>query len=74
VTLAAAAPAGGVTVTLASSNAAVASVPAAVIVPEGRSTVPVRVTTRATRRAAAVTLTAGLAGSARTAVITVTVR
>ena len=48
--------------------------PATVVVPEGGSTVPVRVTTRATRRSTAVTLTAVAGGSVRTAELVVTVR
>ena len=74
VTLSAPAPAGGTTVTLASSDPAVAGVPATVVVREARTTVPVRVTTRPTRRAVPVTLTAALAGIVRTAAIAVTVR
>ena len=74
VTLAAPAPAGGVAVALASSNAAVAGVPAAVVVPRG----PVdRAGPRDDARHAArrpVTLTAALGGSVRTAAVTVTVR
>jgi hypothetical protein len=61
-------------VALASSDVAVASVPAAVVVPDGRPTAPVRVTTHATRRPAPVMLTAALAGIARRAGIAVTAR
>ena len=74
VTLSAPAAAGGTTVTLATSNAKVASMPATVVVPEGGSTVPVRVTTRATRQSAGVTLTAAAGGSVRTFGMVVTVR
>jgi hypothetical protein len=70
VTLNAAAPAGGVTVTLSSNNAA-ASVPASVVVVAGVTTATFTATTTAVSANATVTVTASYAGASRTATLTV---
>ncbi len=70
VTLTGAAPSGGVSVTLASSNAA-ASVPSSVTVPAGATEATFTVTTARVRRNTRVTLTATLAAVQKTATLTV---
>ncbi len=70
VTLTGAAPSGGVSVTLSSSNVA-ASVPSSVTVPAGATEATFTVTTSRVRRNTRVTLTATLAAVQKTAVLTV---
>ena len=70
VTLTAAAPAGGIVVTLASNNAA-ATVPASVTVAAGATTATFTVTANTVTAATAVTLTATYAGVSKTAALTV---
>jgi hypothetical protein len=72
VTLTGAAPAGGVVVTLASSNTSAASVPANVTVPSGSGSATFTVTTRAVASSTAVTISATSGGTTRTATLTVT--
>src|SRR5439155_3007964 len=71
VTLSSAAPANGASVTLASSDPALASVPASVVVAAGATSKTFAVTTAATRRNTAVTLSAPYAGVTKTATLTV---
>jgi hypothetical protein len=71
VTLAAAAPPGGAVVSLASSNANAASVPASVTVPAGATSVTFTATTMPVTNTTLVTLTA-TSGTTRTADLTVT--
>jgi len=71
VTLSAPAPANGATVTLRSSNPALASVPASVLVSAGTSSQPFTVTTAATRKNVLVTISASYAGMTATATLTV---
>jgi len=71
VTLSSAAPANGASVTLASSDPALASVPASVVVAAGATSKTFAVTTAATRRNTAVTLSASYAGVTKTATLTV---
>jgi hypothetical protein len=66
-----AAPAAGVTVTLSSSNAGVASLPASVKVPSGSSSVQVPVSTTPVGAQAAVTLTATVGGVSKQSILTV---
>ena len=63
VTLSAAAPTGGAVVTLGSSNAAVAAVPASVTVAAGQTTATFSITTTAVATATPVTITASYSGS-----------
>ncbi len=70
VTLTGAAPSGGVSVTLASSNVA-ASVPSSVTVPAGQTEATFQVTTVRVRRNTRVTLTGTLAAVQKTATLTV---
>lgn len=70
-TLTGAAPAGGVVVTLASSNTSVATVPASVAVPAGSSSAAFTVTTRSVTATTTVTISASQGGVTRTATITV---
>jgi hypothetical protein len=72
VTLSAPAPAGGARVTLASSNAAVAAVPANVLVAAGATSKTFTVTTVRTRRNSTVTLSASYAGVTKTTALNVT--
>lgn len=72
VTLTSAAPAAGLSVTLASSNTAAATVPVSVMVPGGGTTATVTVTTKAVTATAAVTLTATAGAVAKTAKLSVT--
>ncbi|MEO8133544.1 MAG: hypothetical protein ABI831_06190 [Betaproteobacteria bacterium] len=71
VRLSAAAPAGGITVALGTSNAALATMPPTVLVPAGATAASVTVTTRSTRKTTTASLTATYAGVTRTAVLTV---
>jgi photosystem II stability/assembly factor-like uncharacterized protein len=72
VTLSSAAPTGGATVTLSSSNPAVAAVPGSVTVSANQSTVAFTVTTMQVTAPEAVTITAVLGTSTIEAVLTVT--
>jgi trimeric autotransporter adhesin len=74
VTLTGPAPSGGLVVTLASGNTAVATVPASVTVPAGATSATFPVTTRAVAANTAVTITATAGGVSRQAVLTVTPR
>jgi hypothetical protein len=70
--LSAPAPKGGLTVTLSSSDPAVATVPASVTVPAGSTTaLPFTVTTLPVAQATAATITATAGGASRTAPVTV---
>lgn len=71
VSISASAPAGGTTVTLTSSNPAVAAVPASVTVASGSTSAAFSVTTTAVAAATQVTITASLGGT-RTTNLTVT--
>ncbi|TFZ00687.1 hypothetical protein EZ313_19760 [Ramlibacter henchirensis] len=70
--LTAPAPSGGVVVALASSNPAVAAVPASVTVPAGATSASFAVTTSAVAANTGVTLTGTYNGTSRTASLTVT--
>ena len=72
VTLAAAAPAGGISVTLSSSNSTVASVPASVTVAAGNSSGTFTVTTNTVTTTTAVTLSASYGSGVQTTTVTVT--
>jgi len=72
VTLQIAAPAGGTTVPLSSSNPAVASVPANVTVPVGMTSATFPVTTSNVAAVTSVTLSAAIASGTRTTSLTVT--
>lgn len=72
VTLTALAPAGGITVSLGSSDAAAATVPASVSIPQGSSFASFAVATRAVSAPTAVTITAAHGGNTRGATLTVT--
>jgi hypothetical protein len=74
ITLTAPAPSGGATVTLASSNASVASVPAAAVVKAGTTATTFTVTTTRPRRDKSVTISASYNGTKKTAIETVTRR
>ncbi len=71
ITLSASAPSGGQSVTLASSSAAVATVPASVTVPGGSTTTTFMVTTRSAAQTSSVTISATAGGVSRSAVLTV---
>jgi hypothetical protein len=71
VTLSGAAPAGGVVVTLSSSNSSAASVPGSVTVPAGASSVTFPIVTSAVAASTSVTVSASYAGATRTATLTV---
>ena len=71
VTLSAAAPAGGLVVTLASSSAS-ATVPASVTVAAGQTTATFSVTTTAVAANATATITGTLSGASQTASLTIT--
>ena len=60
---------GGTTITLSSSNPAVATVPASVLVPEGATTATFAVTTLASAPVSAVTVTAAAGGASKTATL-----
>jgi trimeric autotransporter adhesin len=72
VSLASVAPSSGQTVSLSSSNVAVASVPATVSVPAGATTASFTVTTASVSSTSSVTLVATIGGAARTASLQVT--
>jgi hypothetical protein len=74
VTLAAPAPAGGISVALASSDPTQVAAPARLTVPAGETKAKVMIPTRPARADRSVTLTATLAGQARSAVLAVTLR
>ena len=71
VTLGGPAPAGGLVVDLSSSNTAVATVPAAAVVPGGATAVDFPVTTRSVAQSTTVTITARAGGVSKTAQLTV---
>ncbi len=71
VLLSAAAPAGGLVVSLATSNAAVATVPAAVTVPAGSSSASFTIATATTRVKRTVTLSARAGGRTVSATLTI---
>jgi hypothetical protein len=71
-TLTGAAPAGGAVVTLSSSNAAVARVPASVTVAAGSTSAVFTVTTAAVSASTPVTVTGAFGGATKTATLTVT--
>ncbi len=71
VTLTAPAPINGAVVMLTSSNPALASAPASILVTAGTTSKPFTVTTAATRRNTAVTISASYAGVTKTATVTV---
>lgn len=72
VTLTAAALPGGMTITLSSSDPAVATVPASVNIPQGSSFATFAVSTRAVSAPTAVTITASHGGNTRSATLAVT--
>jgi hypothetical protein len=69
VTLSVAAPSGGATVILSSSNTALAKVPVSVLVPAGASSANFTVTTFASKKNASATISASYGGVIRTAVL-----
>ena len=71
VTLSSAAPAGGAVVTLGSSNATVAAVPATVTIAAGQTTATFSITTTAVSTATPATITASYSGSNGSATLTV---
>jgi hypothetical protein len=71
-TLSAAAPSGGVVVSLSSSNTAAATVPASVTVPAGATSATFTVTSKAVTTSTNVTLGGSFGGTTRTAAFTVT--
>jgi len=71
VTLSVAAPVGGITVTLASDNTTVATVPASVTVAQGQTTATFTVTTTAVASSTALTVSAVYSGVTRTATLIV---
>jgi hypothetical protein len=71
VVLSAPAPAGGASVSLSSSNPAVASVPASVLVPAGANSAPFAITKTAVSAATMVTISAFYLGVTKTATLTV---
>ena len=71
VTLSSAAPSGGASVAVASSNTAVASVPAQITVPAGAMSATFSVTSKTVVASASATISASYGGSTRTAVLTV---
>ena len=72
VTLSAAAPAAGSTVTLTSGNTAAASVPASITIPSGATSGTFAVSTQAVTASTPVTITASMGGATQTATLTVT--
>jgi trimeric autotransporter adhesin len=72
VTLTAAAPPGGMTVTLLSSNTAVATVPASVTVPDGATSATFTVSTSSVSNDTSVTISASHDGVTRSALLSVT--
>jgi hypothetical protein len=71
-TLSAAAPSGGATVTLSSSNTSAATVPASITIPSGATTGTFTVSSRAVTVSTAVTLSGTFGGVTRSAAVTVT--
>lgn len=71
VTLTGAAPAGGIVVTLASSNAAIAATPASVTVAAGASAATFTITTKVVTADAAVMISGAYSGVTKTATLTV---
>lgn len=71
VTLTALAPAGGIVISLSSSDTAVATVPASVNIPQGGTSATFNVSTRAVSAATLVTITASHGGNTRSATLTV---
>ena len=71
VTLSGAAPAGGATVTLTSSNTAAAQVPASVVVPAAASSATFTITTSAVSSSTTSTISASFGGTKPTAVLTI---
>jgi len=71
VTLTQAAPAGGVVVTLRSSNTKVATVPSSIVIPAGATTRTFTVATDPVKRSTSVTISATYAGTTRKATLTV---
>ncbi len=67
-----AAPAGGIVVTLSSSNTAVATVPASVTVAAGATSATFTVTTRTVTSSTSITISASYGGATQTASLTVT--
>jgi hypothetical protein len=72
ITLSSAAPSGGLTLSLSSSNASVASVPSSVTVPAGATAVAFQVTTSASTSSTTVTISASNSGLTHSASLTVT--
>jgi hypothetical protein len=71
VTLSAAAPPGGATVNLASSNTSLATVPASVVVAEGTTSRTFTVSTKTTKKPSSATITASRNGVSRTASLSI---
>src|SRR5439155_4844984 len=71
-TLTSAAPAGGASVTLSSSNTTTASVPASVIVPAGATSAAFNVTTTAVSASTTATIAGAFGGATKSATLTVT--
>jgi hypothetical protein len=71
VTLTAAAPIGGATIAIATSDASVASVPASIVVPAGSTSTTFSIGTRATARTSVAVVSASYAGVTKTASLTV---
>jgi hypothetical protein len=71
VTLASAAPAGGTSVALSSSNTAVATVPAGVTVPEGQTSASFAVSTDSVSSSTSVTISASAGDATKSATLTV---
>jgi hypothetical protein len=71
VTLTALAPAGGIVITLGSSDTAIATVPASVNIPQGGNFATFTVSTRPVSAATAVTITGSHGGNTRSATLTV---
>jgi hypothetical protein len=67
------APVGGASVALSTSNAALATVPAEVVVPEGTTTVAFTIVTAQTDRSESITIT-GIYGSTQSATLTISAR
>jgi hypothetical protein len=72
VTSTALAPAGGIVISLSSSNTAVATVPASVTIPQGATVATFTITTRAISATTPVTITGSHSGNTRSATLTVT--
>jgi hypothetical protein len=72
VTLTGAAPSGGAVVTLSSSNTAVASVPASVMVAAGATSATFTISTQTVAASTSATITAAYGGLSKTATLTVT--